>query len=446
MSDNQKRLHEVNEKLNAIVSYVELETSGSGLIENWDVALKDNINMKGTLTTASCELLSNHLSIYNATVVDKLLATGANICAKTSMDELGMGGTNLSAITGPVKNPYDLDRISGGSSGGSAALVGAHAVRAALGTDTGDSIRKPAAYCGAVGVKPTYGRISRYGVIPYASSLDHVGYFTQNVEDAAVMLEVLAGRDDLDMTSSFEPVENYAALLDLDLKGKRIGVFKDVQDVIGNESMRQQFASLCEQLEAQGAILVDKHMNVELLRAMLPVYSVISNSEAVANHANLDGVRYGKSQPGDDLESIMKATRSQGFSSMIKRRFVYGAYALDDDNQEDVFNQAKRVRRMIVDAYATMIEDVDIMLACASGVIAPKLNENTHNERSDEYLIAENHMVINNFTGYPSMTIPFGYVDDMPIGLNISAKPFKEATMFAYAKAIETQINWKGEF
>ncbi len=446
MSDNQKRLHEVNEKLNAIVSYVDLESSGTGLIGNWDVALKDNINMKGTLTTASCELLSNHVSIYNATVVDKLLAAGANICAKTSMDELGMGGTNLSAITGPVKNPYDLDRISGGSSGGSAALVGAHAVRVALGTDTGDSIRKPAAYCGAVGVKPTYGRISRYGVIPYASSLDHVGYFTQNVEDAAVMLEVLAGRDDLDMTSSFEPVENYAALLDLDLKGKRIGVFKDVQDVIGNESMRQQFASLCEQLEAQGAILVDKHMNLELLRAMLPVYSVISNSEAVANHANLDGVRYGKSQPGDDLESIMKATRSQGFSSMIKRRFVYGAYALDDDNQEDVFNQAKRVRRMIVDAYATMIEDVDIMIACASGVIAPKLNENTHNERSDEYLIAENHMVINNFTGYPSMTIPFGYVDDMPIGLNISAKPFKESTMFAYAKAIETQINWKGEF
>lgn len=446
MSDNQKRLHEVNEKLNAIVSYVDLESSGTGLIGNWDVALKDNINMKGTLTTASCELLSNHVSIYNATVVDKLLASGANICAKTSMDELGMGGTNLSAITGPVKNPYDLDRISGGSSGGSAALVGAHAVRAALGTDTGDSIRKPAAYCGAVGVKPTYGRISRYGVIPYASSLDHVGYFTQNVEDAAVMLEVLAGRDDLDMTSSFEPVENYAALLDLDLKGKRIGVFKDVQDVIENESMRQQFASLCEELEAQGAILVDKHMNVELLRAMLPVYSVISNSEAVANHANLDGVRYGKSQPGDDLESIMKATRSQGFSSMIKRRFVYGAYALDDDNQEDVFNQAKRVRRMIVDAYATMIEDVDIMIACASGVIAPKLNENTHNERSDEYLIAENHMVINNFTGYPSMTIPFGYVDDMPIGLNISAKPFKESTMFAYAKAIETQINWKGEF
>lgn len=446
MSDNQKRLHEVNEKLNAVVSYVDLETSGSGSIEHWDIALKDNINMKGTLTTASCELLSNHVSIYNATVVDKLLAAGANICAKTSMDELGMGGTNLSAITGPVKNPYDLDRISGGSSGGSAALVGAHAVRVALGTDTGDSIRKPAAYCGAVGVNPTYGRISRYGVIPYASSLDHVGYFTQNVEDAAVMLEVLAGRDDLDMTSSFEPVENYATLLDLDLKGKRIGVFKDVQDVIGNESMLQQFASLCEQLEAQGAILVDKHMNLELLRAMLPVYSVISNSEAVANHANLDGVRYGKSQPGDDLESIMKATRSQGFSSMIKRRFVYGAYALDDDNQEDVFNQAKRVRRMIVDAYATMIEDVDIMIACASGVIAPKLNENTHNERSDEYLIAENHMVINNFTGYPSMTIPFGYVDAMPIGLNISAKPFKEATMFAYAKAIETQINWKGEF
>lgn len=439
-------LKKENERLNAIVSFVDPNEVTDGLISGWDIALKDNINMKDTLTTASCKLLSNHKSIYNAHVVDRLLEEGAVIVAKTSMDELGMGGTNLSAITGPVYNPYDITRISGGSSGGSAALVGAKAVRAALGSDTGDSVRKPAAYCGAVGVKPTYGRISRYGVIPYASSLDHVGYFTQNVADAACLLEVLAGRDDRDMTSSMEPVVSYSKLLDMDLEGKRIGIFKTVEDAIENEAIKASFVQFKEKLEAQGAILVEKSIEKTLMRTMLPVYSVISNSEAVANHANLDGVRFGLSQEGDSLEEIMKNTRTNGFSSLIKRRFIFGAFALDDANQKEVFDQAKKVRRLLVNAYASCFEDVDIMVTLASGTVAPKVENQLMDELSDAYLIGENHMVINNFSGYPSMTLPLDLVDGLPVGINISTQPFTEAKMFAYGQAFESLINWKGAF
>ncbi|MBK2402631.1 MULTISPECIES: amidase family protein [unclassified Erysipelothrix] len=439
-------LKKENERLNAIVSFVDPNEAKAGLISGWDLALKDNINMEGTLTTASCKLLSNHQSIYNAHVVDRLLDEGAVIVAKTSMDELGMGGTNLSAITGPVFNPYDTSRISGGSSGGSAALVGAKAVRAALGSDTGDSVRKPAAYCGAVGVKPTYGRISRYGVIPYASSLDHVGYFTQNVADAARLLEVLAGRDDRDMTSSMEPVEPYSQLLDMDLNGKRIGIFKTVEDAIENEAVKASFGRFKEALVSQGAVLVEKTIDKTLMRTMLPVYSVISNSEAVANHANLDGVRFGLSQEGDSLEEIMKNTRTNGFSSLIKRRFIFGAFALDDANQKEVFDQAKKVRRLLVDAYASCFEDVDIMVTLASGTVAPTVENQPMDELSDAYLIGENHMVINNFSGYPSMTLPLDLVDGLPVGINISTQPFTEAKMFAYGQAFEALINWKGAF
>ncbi|WP_323610596.1 amidase family protein [Erysipelothrix enhydrae] len=439
-------LKKENERLNAIVSFVDPNEITDGLISGWDIALKDNINMKDTLTTASCKLLSNHKSIYNAHVVHRLLDEGAVIVAKTSMDELGMGGTNLSAITGPVYNPYDISRISGGSSGGSAALVGAKAVRAALGSDTGDSVRKPAAYCGAVGVKPTYGRISRYGVIPYASSLDHVGYFTQNVADAACLLEVLAGRDDRDMTSSMEPVVSYSKLLDMDPEGKRIGIFKTVEDAIENEAVKASFVQFKEKLEAQGAILVEKTIEKTLMRTMLPVYSVISNSEAVANHANLDGVRFGLSQEGDSLEEIMKNTRTNGFSSLIKRRFIFGAFALDDANQKEVFDQAKKVRRLLVNAYASCFEDVDIMVTLASGTVAPKVENQLMDELSDAYLIGENHMVINNFSGYPSMTLPLDLVDGLPVGINISTQPFTEAKMFAYGQAFESLINWKGAF
>ena len=215
-----EKVKKAHEKLNCVVTPVKPEKEGIA------IALKDNVSTKGILTTASCKILDNYVPVYNATIVDKLEANGFVTVCKASMDELAMGGTNLTALTGPVKNPYDLTRISGGSSGGSAVLVASGALSCAIGSDTGDSIRKPASFCGVVGVKPTYGRISRYGIIPYASSLDHVGYFTTCIDDAAKMLEVLAGRDDKDMTSSCLPVLKYTELLNGDVKGKKVLIFK----------------------------------------------------------------------------------------------------------------------------------------------------------------------------------------------------------------------------
>ena len=424
---------------NAIVSYVEIDNPNEGLLSGWDVALKDNINMKDTKTTAGSKMLENYTSVYNATVVDHLIAQGANIVAKTSMDEFGMGSYNFTALTGAVKNPHDPHRITGGSSGGSAALVAAKHVRMALGTDTGDSIRKPASYCGVVGLKPTYGLISRYGVIPYAGSLDHVGVFTQNVKDAALSLEVLSKKDPKDMTTHdiFKP---YSALLDMDLKGKKVGIFKNVIDVITDEDVKTVFNNLVKTLEREGAIIVEKTMDQKLTHTLFPVYSIISNAEAITHHANLDGVRFGLQVEGDTLEALMTNSRSAGFGLQVKERFIYGAYVLENENQFDIYDKARKVRRLLVESYTEMLADVDVMIAPAATQIAPLMKDINHDPKTNDMYFAENHMVIHNFSGYPSMTIPMGTSNEMPLGVNISAKAFEDDVVLAFANQVEKLV------
>lgn len=425
------KLAEVNAKLNAVVTAVEPQ---EGLIP---IVLKDNVNTKGILTTASCRILDNYVPIYNAHIVDRLKANNFNIIAKASMDELAMGGTNLSALTGPVCNPYDLERISGGSSGGSAVLVASGVVPCAIGSDTGDSVRKPASYCGVVGVKPTYGRISRYGIIPYSSSLDHVGYFTTNVEDACLMLKVLAGRDDRDMTSSYREVPDYLAALNSDVKGKKVLVFKNVIDAISNEAIRDLFDKVVADLRAKGAIIKEVTFDETLMKAILPTYYIIANAEATANHSNLSGLIYGHQEAGKDIDEIMTNSRTAGFGPWIKKRFVIGSYALFEENQERILRKAQKIRRLIVDEVNRELAQADILIAPAAKGVAPKIKEESTNELTNEYLIADNHMVIGNFAGLPSMTLPMGFVEGLPVGVNITANPFKEQVMFDVAKAIE---------
>lgn len=425
------KLAEVNAKLNAVVTAVEPQ---EGLIP---IVLKDNVNTKGILTTASCRILDNYVPIYNAHIVDRLKANNFNIIAKASMDELAMGGTNLSALTGPVCNPYDLERISGGSSGGSAVLVASGVVPCAIGSDTGDSVRKPASYCGVVGVKPTYGRISRYGIIPYSSSLDHVGYFTTNVEDACLMLKVLAGRDDRDMTSSYREVPDYLAALNSDVKGKKVLVFKNVIDAISNEAIRNLFDKVVADLRAKGAIIKEVTFDETLMKAILPTYYIIANAEATANHSNLSGLIYGHQEAGKDIDEIMTNSRTAGFGPWIKKRFVIGSYALFEENQERILRKAQKIRRLIVDEVNRELAQADILIAPAAKGVAPKIKEESTNELTNEYLIADNHMVIGNFAGLPSMTLPMGFVEGLPVGVNITANPFKEQVMFDVAKAIE---------
>lgn len=432
-----EKLHKYNEKLNNIVTFVEPTASKEGKLENVAVVLKDNVNTKGVLTTASCKILDNYVPVYNAHIVDKIKQEGGVIVAKASMDELAMGGTNLTALTGPVKNPYDNNRISGGSSGGSAVAVASNAVALAIGSDTGDSVRKPASFNGIVGVKPTYGRISRYGIIPYSSSLDHVGYFTTNIKDAALALEVLAGRDDRDMTSSYLPVEEYSKNLNEDVKGKKILVFKNVIDAISNSDVLDSFNKVLEGLKEKGAIIEEVSFNETLMRAILPTYYIIANAEATANHSNLSGLLFGERKDGKSIDELMINSRTAGFGPWIKKRFVIGSYALKEDNQERIFRKAQKIRRLIVDDVMAKLKDADGLIAPASPSVAPLINNTSTNELTDEYLVADNHMVIGNFGGLPSITLPMGYSEGLPLGVNLTCNPFKEQDMFNISLAIE---------
>lgn len=439
------RLQKSQPLLNAVVTEVDPQEQIDrvkalkldGPLAGVPIVLKDNVNTKGIRTTASSRILDNYIPVYNAHIADKLAEAGAVVIAKSSMDELAMGGTNLTAYTGPVRNPWDTQRMSGGSSGGSAALVASGVVPFAIGSDTGDSVRKPAAFCGVVGVKPSYGRISRYGIIPYSSSLDHVGYFTRNIADAALALEVLAGRDDRDMTSSEEPVEHYSEELNGDLNGRRIGVLKNVAEANQNPATAGLFTEYVAKLKDAGAEIVEVEMNEALLQAILPTYYVIANCEATANHSNLDGVRYGVREEGKTLEELMIRSRTEGLSSFIRKRFVIGSYGLLDENQERLFRKAQRVRRLLVEDFQRALADVDAVIALASTNIAPPLEDHGIDSLSNTYLIAENFMVLGNFSGYPSITLPIGLVDECPIGVNVTSKAFTEKLLFDICLGME---------
>ena len=408
--------------------------------------LKDNYNTRGIYTTASSRMLEDYKPIYNAHVVDLLEKQQVCLVGKASMDELAMGGTNKSALTGPVYNPWDTSRIAGGSSGGSAALVGSGVVPFALGSDTGDSIRKPAGFCGVVGFKPTWGRISRFGVIPYASSLDTVGAFTRNVRDMAIVTEAMAGRDDRDMTSSQKEVPHYLENLTDDIKGLKIAVLKTVSDEISHPGIRENFEMVVEKFKELGAVVEEVTMPRVLMKTILPAYTIIANSEATSNHSCLDGIKYGNRQEGKTTDEVMINSRTHGFGAHIKRRFILGNLALATENQEKMFRKAQKVRRVIVEELNKIYKDYDIILTPNGGGIAPKVDEAYDDRLSDEYLILENHLVLGNFAGTPSLTLPSGFVDEMPIAVNIMGRIFEEQTVLNTAYALENVLDFKNQY
>ena len=449
VKDAYAKAQALQPKLNDVITFVDPEEQlknlpSEGLMRGVPIVLKDNVNTKGIRTTAGSRILSNYVPVYDAEIVEKLRKAGAVCIAKSSMDELAMGGTNLTCFTGPAYNPWDTRRMTGGSSGGSAALVASGVVPMAIGSDTGDSVRKPASFCGVVGVKPTYGRISRYGIIQYASSLDHVGYFTRNVEDACLTLKVLAGRDDRDMTSSNKEVPDYSALLNADLKGRKIAVLGNVVKNISNAETVKMFNDLMDQLRAKGAQVDVYDFDENVMRAILPAYFIIANCEATSNDSNLDGIRFGVREEGEDMAQIMTNSRTKGFGPLIRRRFVIGSYGLFEANQERIFRKAQKVRRVVVNAMDACLKEYDAIVAPASGNIAPLIKSNEDQDAlSDENLIAENYMAMANFSGYPSMTVPMGFEEGCPIGLNITCRAFEETTMFDVAKAVEDITGYK---
>ena len=440
-------------RLNAFVSmtkekaYDDLSKADfKNLLSGIPYVLKDNYNTKGIKTTASSRMLEDYVPIYSAHVVDQLEKQGTCLVGKASMDELAMGGTNKSALTGPVFNPWDSSRISGGSSGGSAALVGSGVVPFALGSDTGDSIRKPAGFCGIVGFKPTWGRISRYGVIPYASSLDTVGAFTRNVRDMAIVIEAIAGRDERDMTSSTKEVPHYLDHLTDQIQGMKIAVLRSVSDEIRHPEIKKNFEMVIQTYKQLGAIVEDVYMPTELMRTLLPTYTIIANSEATSNHSCLDGIKYGNRQEGKTTDDVMINSRTNGFGDHIKRRFILGNLALATENQERMFRKAQRVRRLVVEAMNDIYKDYDIILTPNGGSIAPKVDEATDDRLSDEYLILENHLCLGNFAGTPSLSLPSGFVDGMPIAVNVMGRIFEEQTVLNCAYALENALGFKNQF
>ena len=409
-------------------------------------ACKDNISTKGVLTTGSSNILSNYVPVYDATVIEKLKNRKTILIGKTVLDELAMGGTGLNGHTGVTRNPWNKLHQAGGSSGGSAAAVSLGIVPFALGSDTGDSVRKPASLCGIVGFKPTWGRISRYGLFPFAPSIDHVAYFTRTVKDSAYVLEALAGQDDNDSTSCYNKVEEYSKNLSLDVNGKNIAVIKEIDDLISNKDLKDAFFNIIKELENNGAKVNVVNFDINLLRAILPVYLVLSCSEATSNNANLDGIKFGPREDGNTMVEQVFNTRTKNFSELVKRRFVIGSYCLAKSNQEKLFIRAQKIRRMIVDRLNEILGENDLIMLPASGQVAPLIDGHKQEkvERlKDESLILENHLALGNFAGLPSLTVPLCFSNDLPIGVNLTGRAFDEQSVLNVGYFIESKLPYK---
>lgn len=406
---------------------------------------KDNFSTKDIETTGSSNILNGYIPLFDATVIKYLNEAGAILIAKATLDELAMGGTGTSGHKGITYNPYDKNHeyMIGGSSCGSAVSVCAGIVPFALGSDTGDSVRKPASNAGLVGFKPTWGLISRYGLFPFAPSMDHVAYFTKSVEESALVLNLLAKHDDNDATNSYKIRPDYLKNLNKNVKGKKIAVIKEIYDAISDDVLNKKFNESLEYLKKQGAIIDFVSMNKELLTSIYPVYFIISCAEATSNNANLDGIKFGPNYGGKTYQEVMYNARTNGFSSLIKRRFVIGSYSLMSANQHDLFLRAQKARRLIVDAFNKVFEKYDAIYLLASPKIAPKFNENS-DKLSSSYLIADNYLAYGNFGGYPSITIPLGFKNGMPFGANITSKPFDEKNVFDIALTLEDFTGLKG--
>ena len=400
--------------------------------------IKDNYSTKDVPTTASSNILKGYIPVFDATVVKKLKDAKAVPIGKVTMDELAMGGSGISGHLGITYNPWDESktRLVGGSSCGSAAVTAAGIVPFALGSDTGDSTRKPASFAGLVGFKPTWSRISRYGLFPFAPSLDTVGIFARNVEDVAIVTEVLSGRDDKDSTSSTKPVDKYFENIKKPLEKRTISVIKEIRDSVKDKAVLDAFNATVEGFKKRGFVVKEVSLPNELLISLFPTYFVISCAEATSNNANMDGIKFGPLSNGTTFEEVMSDARTKGFGELIKRRFVIGSFALMKENQHDLFQRAQKNRRRIVEAVNNILKDSDFIYLPAAPSIAPKINESS-DRLSDEYLIADNHLCLGNFAGLPSITLPIGFKDGMPFGANLMGRAFEETELFQAAYELE---------
>jgi aspartyl-tRNA(Asn)/glutamyl-tRNA(Gln) amidotransferase subunit A len=418
------------------------EGSTLGPLAGVPIALKDNINVRGMRTTASSRILERFVPPYDATVVRHLENAGAIIVGKTNCDEFAMGSSTENSAFGPVRNPWALDRIPGGSSGGSAAAVASRCVPLALGSDTGGSIRQPAAFCGVVGLKPTYGRVSRYGLLAFASSLDQIGPFARTVADAALVLSALSGADPCDATTADESVPDFTRALTGDVKGVRVGVPRAFVSLGVDEDVRVAFEGALDTLRGAGATLVD----VELPHAQyaIPVYYLVCTAEASSNLARYDGVKYGyraTAAKHESLKDMYSRSRDEGFGPEVKRRIMLGTYVLSAGYYDAFYLKALQVRTLLRRDYDQAFERADVIAIPTTPTPPFRLGEKTGDPL--QMYLADVFTVSANLAGLPGISVPCGFSPDgLPIGFQLMGRMFDEATVLRVADAYEGSTDW----
>jgi len=407
----------------------------TGPLAGVPIGIKDVLTMVGSPATAGSKILEGYRPPYDATAVTKLEAAGAVLLGKLNCDEFAMGSSNENSAYGPVKNPRALDRVPGGSSGGSAAAVAAGFAAATLGTDTGGSIRQPAAFCGVVGVLPTYGRVSRYGLIAFASSLDRVGPFTANVADAATMLSVLAGKDPLDATSADRPVDDYVGALAKPIAGLRVGVPEEYFGEGLDDDIRAAIERVLDGLQAQGCELVK--VSMPHTKYGIPAYYVLATAEASSNLSRFDGVRFGlRSKESTTLSSMYRKTRDEGFGAEVKRRILLGTYALSAGYYDAYYRKAQQIRTLVTRDFLQAYEKCDVMIGPVTPTPPFKLGEKTDDPL--QMYLADVYSVAASLAGICGMSVPCGTTrDGLPIGVQVMGPHFGESTMLRVGLAVE---------
>jgi aspartyl-tRNA(Asn)/glutamyl-tRNA(Gln) amidotransferase subunit A len=456
----QKRAESLNPKLNAFTSFnsnaiKEAEALDAKISQGQDVGplagipfgIKEMLCTKGLKTTAGSKILENFIPPYDATVVARLKNAGAIVLGKLNQDEFAMGSSNETSFHGPVKNPWNVDCVPGGSSGGSAAAQASRLCMGTIGTDTGGSIRQPASFCGIVGVKPTYGRVSRYGVIAYASSLDQAGPMVSSVKDAAMTLEVIAGFDQNDSTTSQKNIPQWSKSLSSSVKGLRIGLMKEYMTDGLHPDVQKTVENSIEALKKMGAEVVE--VSVPMTEFAVPVYYLVASSEASSNLSRYDGVKYGyradfKNLSAIDLETFYSQTRGEGFGAEVKRRIMLGTYCLSSGYYDAYYNKAGQVRRMITNQYLEAFKKCDVILSAVTTSPAFKIGE----RMADPLAMYLNDIFTTstNLAGLPGMSVPFGMSQEgLPIGIQLTSAHFEEQKMLNVAYALEEASPVKGE-
>jgi len=441
-SDEIKNLREdLKDKIQKsnIGAYVEQLTNGdiSTSSEGIPIAIKDNINVKNWEITCASNILKGYISPYNATVIDNLTNSGLSAFGRTNMDEFAMGSSTESSCYGKTLNPVDNSKVPGGSSGGSAAAVAGGIAIAALGTDTGGSIRQPAAYCGCVGMKPTYGRVSRYGITAYSSSLDQVGPITQNVEDAAILYDIISGHDGMDSTSANVDYTPVAPNLNSDKKLK-IAVIDNFVNQASDE-IKQGFDKAVKAFEDAGHEIVHKTMLDT--DKILSSYYIVATAEASANLSRFDGVRYGNRKGKGGLKDMYTQTKSQGFGDEVQKRIMLGSFVLSSGYYDAYYIKAQKVRHLIKDEYETIFNDADLILSPVAPTTAPEFGSF---KTSLEMYLSDIYTISVNLAGLPAISLPVDRTSEgMPIGLQLIGKAYNEQTLFDGALALEKAVDYK---